>query len=100
MPPRGDARIREREAQRAAEAAEKATEGEEDLDFEEFGIDGLGCNWDRGIVIVVDWGVRICRLGYAGPGQVVGRRKHGFIRLDDHSTRKNAGRLLLQTPVE
>ena len=68
LPPRGDARIREREAQRAAEAAEKASEGEEDLDFEEFGIDGLGCNWDHGIVIVVDWGVRICRLGYAGLG--------------------------------
>ena len=70
LPPRGDARSREREAQRAAEAAEKASEGEEDLDFEEFGFDGLGCNWDHGIavVVVVDWGVRICRLGYAGPG--------------------------------
>lgn len=53
MPPRGDARIREREAQRAAEAAEKASEGEEDLDFEELGIEGLGCKWDHGIVIVV-----------------------------------------------
>lgn len=53
LPPRGDARIREREAQRAAEAAEKASEGEEDLDFEEFGFDGLGCNWDHGIAVVV-----------------------------------------------
>lgn len=31
----GDARIREREAQRAAEAAEKASQEEEDLDFED-----------------------------------------------------------------
>jgi hypothetical protein len=30
----GDARIREREAQRAAEATESASEAEEDLDFE------------------------------------------------------------------
>ena len=34
LKPWGDARIREREAQRAAEATEIASEAEEDLDFE------------------------------------------------------------------
>lgn len=58
--------------------------------------------WDAiGIMVLILLLIGVSEfVGWVMRAQVVGRRKHGFIRLDDHSTRKNAGRLLLQTPVE